>query len=148
MKTLILFFCLIALVSGCGAYRRHSSTEEEHSRSFLERDRVAFRLFSFQQDSSSRHWYFYSDSLFLYHPDSGLQAKSGWLWGQDILLQKTLHQHRLDSITLRTEAEEQRRVQQQDTRVGHHLVWYLVGLVLLVFGIFVLWQKKWVKRLL
>lgn len=40
------------------------------------------RQYTFRQDTISRLWYFWTDSAFRFHPDSGLFAQSGSLLGQ------------------------------------------------------------------
>lgn len=75
-RMLCLLFGLFALIS-CKIYenkKRDKQQETEVEWQHLEQHQRQYR---FQQDTLSRLWYFWTDSAFRFHADSGLFAQSG-----------------------------------------------------------------------
>ncbi|WP_233789207.1 hypothetical protein [Sphingobacterium sp. HMA12] len=97
------------------------------------------RQYTFRKDTLSRLWYFWTDSAFRFHPDSGLFAQSGSLLGQE--LQGSISTQSRD----RSETDEQGRLkaskQQRNSKklLSAEYLWPF-GFVLVLF---LLW--KWFR---
>ncbi|ULT23568.1 hypothetical protein KUH03_31020 [Sphingobacterium sp. E70] len=81
-RMLCLLFGLFALIS-CKIYgnkKRDKQQEKEVEWQHLEQHQRQYR---FQQDTLSRLWYFWTDSAFRFHADSGLFAQSGSVLWQE-----------------------------------------------------------------
>ncbi len=101
----------------------------------------AWRSFS-QRDSSKRYWSVVTDSIFYYHPDSGLWASGGWLYAEE----QTLHVHNgetairyRDSVLYSQELSEKSKKVVSTNRAP----WY-VYLAIIVVGVLVVggWWRK------
>ncbi|MNJ96966.1 hypothetical protein D3C87_147010 [compost metagenome] len=78
-----LLFCLLVIsvvvVTGCSVFRGKKQLEEKSSRTYSQYEQQNLQ-FHQQQDSLSSYWYFSTDSLMWFHPNSGLWAKGGQLF--------------------------------------------------------------------
>lgn len=74
-----LYTSTILLLASCHTYQE--KYRRERSRYIALDSSYDFRYGyqSNQRDTFGRRWYFYTDSSFRYHADSGLHARSGWL---------------------------------------------------------------------
>ncbi|MBL1410386.1 hypothetical protein [Sphingobacterium faecale] len=96
-----------------------------------------------QQDSTVRYWHFVSDSIFYFHPDTGLWALGGWLYAAEQSIHEKLLQSNIshrDSTALQAHAalKEQKVVRKKQ------LPWYVYLIVVLAvasLGIYYLWRK-------
>lgn len=85
-----------------------------------------------QQDSTKRYWHFASDSVFYFHPDSGLWAQGGRLYAQE---QSVQEKRLLSNINHRDSATSQQYSSktEQKTPRKQRLPWYIY--VIALFGI-------------
>jgi len=76
--------CLIAvyLLVGCGIYSKKSQLEQKMENSYKQHQDQHLLFHQTQKDSLSTYWYFWTDSLLSFRPDSGLNAKGGLLYVQ------------------------------------------------------------------
>lgn len=81
--------CAMMLLVSCKMFKETTNSEKHLA--------TQYALFTLGSDSAFRTWYFDTDSTFRYHPDSGLLAYSGRLWGQDVRTSQTIRQKSLDS---------------------------------------------------
>lgn len=79
---MIIFIGLIPLTS-CKIYENKKRDKREEFEVNWQNSEQRQRLYTFRQDTFSRLWYFWTDSAFRFHPDSGLIAQSGSLLGQE-----------------------------------------------------------------
>ncbi|WP_437918083.1 hypothetical protein [Sphingobacterium sp. LRF_L2] len=78
MKTITITLIIILLFS-CRTYKEKVQQESRSTTLTEESKTVQHRYQWLQQDSQNRQWYFWTDSTFTYHPDSGLRATSGFI---------------------------------------------------------------------
>lgn len=102
------------------------------------------RLYTFRQDTLSRLWYFWTDSAFRFHADSGLFAQSGTVFVQES------EGRRSKQLQQRTQKNQQGK--QVETRydkssnriIAHTYLWPLI----VVLVLFLLWRwnrfRRWV----
>ena len=70
------------LLTSCKLYRETKEHEQKATRN-IERYKERSILFQqTQRDSLRMFWHFWTDSLFSFHPDSGLQAQGGQIYVQ------------------------------------------------------------------
>lgn len=76
-----LLFCLLVIsvvvVTGCSVFRGKKQLEEKSSGTYSQYEQQNLQFHQQQQDSLSSYWYFSTDSLLWFHPDSGLWTKGG-----------------------------------------------------------------------
>lgn len=76
--------CLIPvfLLMGCGIYSKKSQLEQKSENSYKQYEEQGLIFHQTQKDSLSTYWYFWTDSLLSFRPDSGLRAQGGRLYVQ------------------------------------------------------------------
>jgi len=79
---LCLLFGLFALIS-CKIYENRKHDKREETARAWQHLELRQRLYTFRQDTLSRLWYFWTDSAFRFHADSGLFAQSGSVLWQE-----------------------------------------------------------------
>ena len=83
-RTHILSIYIVLLtMTSCKLYenkQRHKQEEAELEWQNLEQRQ---RLYTFRQDTLSRSWYFWTDTVFRFHADSGLTGQRGRLFMQE-----------------------------------------------------------------
>ncbi|WP_433902820.1 hypothetical protein [Sphingobacterium puteale] len=82
IKILCVSIGLLILIS-CKLYEHKKRDKREEVEIDWQHTELRQRLYTFRQDTLSRRWYFWTDSAFRFHPDSGLLAQSGILLGQE-----------------------------------------------------------------
>jgi hypothetical protein len=63
----------------CRSAKEINRVQSDHTTYTTEFDRVVQYQYMGFQDSSFKYWYFKTDTIFTYHPDSGLMALEGTL---------------------------------------------------------------------
>ncbi|MDM1295284.1 hypothetical protein HX021_13430 [Sphingobacterium sp. N143] len=105
--------CLIAvsLLLGCGIYSKKSQREQKSENSYKQYEEQRLLFHQKHMDSLSTYWYFWTDSLLSFRPDSGLSAHGGRMYVQqsrstlaegilDARQKNALEQGSLDSVTM------------------------------------------------
>lgn len=77
MNYRLIYIIILMCLSSCKLYQQKDKAELQSSRSGWQWNEFAQRWYILQRDSLSRSWYFWSDSSFRFHPDSGLAAEAG-----------------------------------------------------------------------
>ncbi|MDR2285219.1 MAG: hypothetical protein LBE37_18550 [Sphingobacterium sp.] len=96
------------------------------------------------QDSTKRYWHFASDSMFYFHPDSGLWAQGGWLYAEE-LSARTREQQSGISYRDSVGSQQHSSSTEQTTTRKKQLPWYIYVIVLLGIGsagFYYLWRKR------
>ncbi|WP_164111711.1 MULTISPECIES: hypothetical protein [Sphingobacterium] len=142
MKNTTLVTLLVLLTFSC----RTSKHRLEEQKAIKQVSRSEFQKWQYylQQDSNWRYWHFASDSIFYFHPDSGLWAKSGWLYAEEQWVHKSEQQSNVsnrDSAAIEqySSKTEQKRIRKQQ------LPWYIYVIALLgigSLGYFYFWRKR------
>lgn len=78
----MLYLALSSLLISCKSYHNKERTTDEETQIEWQHLRQRQRRYAFRQDTSSHLWYFWTDSAFRFHPDSGLFAQAGSLFVQ------------------------------------------------------------------
>jgi len=81
-RMLCLLIGLFALVS-CKLYENRKHDKREETARAWQHLELRQRRYTFRQDTLSRLWYFWTDSAFRFHADSGLSAQSGSVLWQE-----------------------------------------------------------------
>src|SRR5690606_36870631 len=97
---------IVLLACSCRSIQQRSSNMLHSDRTTYQDRITAGQLFR-QQDSSNRYWSFRTDTTFYFHPDSGLYAKGGKLWLQEIQQYGSFGQQIYDSLTYRGRENQQ-----------------------------------------
>ncbi|MDF2515302.1 MAG: hypothetical protein K0R59_598 [Sphingobacterium sp.] len=89
--------CLIAvwLLWGCGIYSKKYQREQRSQNSYRQYEGQRLLFHQKQMDSLSTYWYFWTDSLLSFRPDSGLRADGGQLYVQQF--RNTLAEEKLET---------------------------------------------------
>jgi hypothetical protein len=94
------------LVSGsCKIYESKYREEEQLTAMEWKKQEQARRWYTLQQDTLSRFWYFWTDSTFRFHPDSGLLAASG-----DLILQEAKKNSKVQAGDWAEKSEQGKRM--------------------------------------
>ncbi|WP_147420375.1 hypothetical protein [Sphingobacterium detergens] len=70
-------------LASCKIYENKKRDKREEFEMDWQHSEQRQRLYTFRQDTLSRLWYFWTDSAFRFHADSGLFAKAGNLIAQE-----------------------------------------------------------------
>jgi len=109
IKILCVSIGLLILIS-CKLYEHKKRDKREEVEIDWQHTELRQRLYTFRQDTLSRRWYFWTDSAFRFHPDSGLLAQSGILLGQE---SKRNIDKQMQDLTTKSKQGKQKEVKQQ-----------------------------------
>lgn len=119
-------YLILLLVSSCHTVRKKIERDEQ--------SRFQYAQTAFISDSAVRYWYFYSDSAFSYHPDSGLHTPSGRLLGWEVNVNHKLEQYTLDSASrLQHDETEVTRDKRRIWSLGYTVFIFLGAILVVVF---------------
>lgn len=142
-RSLLLSLLLLLSLTSCRLFQHRSQEGQEAASSFSQYRQQRNLLYSTQWDSLSRYWYFWTDSSFRFHPDSGLYGKAGVLLLQESSL-NGLGQQRQSVTTAGTVAQtKSSRKKETDSALGLGK-WGLILLVLAV--VYSLWKSRLFSR--
>jgi len=98
--------CLIAvsLLLGCGIYNKKFKLEQKSENSYKQYEEQRLLFHQKHMDSMSTYWYFWTDSLLSFRPDSGLKAHGGRLYVQQS--RNTLAEEKLDARQMKAQAKD------------------------------------------
>ena len=129
--------CFFVLAVLCGCKINKEKTEQQYFErqqaysNFQQRQLADFRI----MDSIGRYWTFSTDSLFYYHPDSGLRGSRGELSLWEDKLHKQSWTLAVDSNRVESTDQEQYRIWKQYYRKVKDSKWMMTVSTLLVLGI-------------
>lgn len=115
------------IYGSCSTLKERSASHQR----YITAGQAGSTLYQSHYDSAGRHWYFWSDSLFYYHPDSGLYAYRGALTARDTRVHQDVTIWSEDSS--RYDVEEKSR--SESKRKPPLSIWGIVGF-LFVLGMF------------
>ncbi len=136
--------CILSILIGlltltsCKIYENKQRDKQEEAELEWQNLEQRQRLYTFRQDTLSRSWYFWTDSTFRFHPDSGLFAQSGRLLGHESTGSRSRH---LQDLTRKNEQGKQletRHEKSRNTLLSTKYLWS-VGFVLILF---LLWRRS------
>jgi len=136
-RTYILSIYIVLLtMTSCKIYENRKRDKQEKAE--LEWQSLEQRqwLYTFRQDTLSRRWYFWTDSTFRFHPDSGLFAQSGSLLGQESTGSKSRYMQDFTRKNEQGKQQETRNEKSRNTVLSAKSLW-TVGFVLIPF---LLWR--------
>ena len=118
-----------------------------HVYSMLHRERESLQQFQWRQfyqwdDSLSRHWYFCTDSPFIYYPDSVLIGHSGYIWLDENRFRSSTQQLERDSSLYESNSHTEQ--QKEVKRNGRGMILALLLSLLLFVGV-CLYRKAWTR---
>lgn len=87
----ISIFVLIILLTLSCRISKHRLEEKRATQEVFRSESQEWQQY-LQQDSTVRYWYFGSDTVFYFHPDSGIWAQSGWLYAEEQSVHKSERQ--------------------------------------------------------
>jgi len=125
-------------MTSCKIYenkQRHKQEEAELEWQNLEQRQ---RLYTFRQDTLSSSWYFWTDTVFRFHADSGLFAQSGRLLGHESTGSTSRHMQDLTRKNEQGKQLETRHEKSRNTLLSTKYLW-TVGFVLILF---LLWRRS------
>lgn len=134
---LIILIGLISLTS-CKIYENKKRDKREEFEVNWQNSEQSQRLYNFRQDTLSRSWYFWTDSAFRFHPDSGLFAQSGSLLGQESTGSTSRHMQDFTRKNEQGKQKETRHEKSRNTVLSAKSLW-TVGFVLILF---LLWRRS------
>lgn len=104
---------LFALLISCKLYENRKHDKQEETARAWQHLELRQRLYRFRQDTLSRIWYFWTDSAFRFHADSGLFAQSGTVIVQE---SKGRISKQLQELTQKNEQEKQQETRYEKIR--------------------------------
>jgi len=133
------FLMIFPLLYSCKLYQseRKEALREEQTQSNYKQQLDIW--YSGQRDSQSRYWYFWTDSSFRFHPDSGLVGRNGQL---AMLESNAITSESMEISTNSSNSHTQRL---HDTSTEKRNVWaalnlWLIGIVFVSLAI--LWKFR------
>lgn len=125
------------LLGSCKIYERKHREEKQRTAMEWQKWEQAQRFYTLQQDSLSRFWYFWTDSAFRFHADSGLLAGSGNLLLKESRSNSSTHEQNWIEKSEQGKRNDSRQETNNRSMLSLEYLW-IVGLVL---AILFLW--KW-----
>jgi hypothetical protein len=128
------YICIILLCLGCRTVREQQEIQNQTASANMQWQLQEQHQGIRYLDSQGRHWSFWSDSLFYFHPDSGLSAYSGTMQYRDVYQRNwdwQVQHLTKDSVTESNERTSVYSWIKTDTRtkfrIGIILVLFVVG---------------------
>ncbi|WP_437918769.1 hypothetical protein [Sphingobacterium sp. LRF_L2] len=141
MKTITITLIILLLLS-CRTYKEKVQ-QESRSNALTEESKTVQHTYQWmQKDSLNRRWFFWTDTSFTYHPDSGLRAASGHLWMEESVtrssdLQETVAE---SEKLLKQEEDYESFLSSKTVRIRSWYLYIGIGLLLIVICT-MLWRK-------
>lgn len=108
-RILFILIWLLTLIS-CKLYENKKRDKREKTEMEWQHEEQRQRQYSLRKDTLSHLWYFWTDSAFRFHPDSGLFAQSGILLGQE---SKGSIDKQIQDLTTKNKQGKQKETKQQ-----------------------------------
>ena len=123
---------LSSLLMSCKLYENKKLDKREETEMQWHNLEQRQRLYTFRQDTLSRQWYFWTDSAFRFHADSGLFAKAGGLIAQESEISMRKH---MQDMAEKNELGKQKDTQQERsiTKMLSTKYFWLLGFALVLF---------------
>ena len=142
-RSLVLSLLLLLSLTSCRLFQHRSQEGQEAASSFSQYRQQRNLLYNTQWDSLSRYWYFWTDSSFRFHPDSGLYGKAGTLLLQESSVNSQGQQRQSVTTAEAVAQTKASRKKEADSTWGLGK-WGLILLVLAV--VYVLWKSRLLSR--
>ena len=142
-RSLVLSLLLLLSLTSCRLFQHRSQEGQEVASSFNQYRQQRNLLYNTQWDSLSRYWYFWTDSSFRFHPDSGLYGKAGTLLLQESSVNSQGQQRQSVTTAEAVAQTKASRKKEADSTWGLGK-WGLILLVLAV--VYVLWKSRLLSR--
>jgi len=129
-RTHILSIYIVLLtMTSCKIYENRKRDKQEEAELEWQSLEQRQQLYTFRQDTLSRSWYFWTDSTFRFHPDSGLFAQSGRLLGHESTGSRSRH---LQNLTRKNEQGKQKETERERSSKKQPFIakFWFVGVVL------------------
>ncbi|WP_454879789.1 hypothetical protein [Sphingobacterium detergens] len=138
LKYAWMIMAALYVLGSCKLYQQKNKEELQSSGMFVQKKELAQGWYSLQRDSFSRSWYFWTDSSFRFHPDSGLAGGAGAL-----LVKESRGNNRglEQRINRTTELSEQQKDRLKKTKNSYSAVDYL-WIILFVLAMLVFLMRK------
>lgn len=120
---------VLLTMTSCKIYENKQRHKQEEAESEWQNLEQRQRLYTFRQDTLSRSWYFWTDTAFRFHADSGLFAQSGRLLGHESTGSTSRH---LQDLTRKNEQGKQKETERERSSKKQPFAakFWLVGVVL------------------
>ncbi|MGB3103749.1 hypothetical protein [Sphingobacterium siyangense] len=139
-----LLFCLLVIsvvvVTGCSVFRGKKQLEEKSSGTYSQYEQQNLQ-FHQQQDSLSSYWYFSTDSLLWFHPESGLWAKGGRFFANQSNIKRWKQNLQWRQANSGAASVSDSRVKRENKVVSAEF--FAIGVVMLaVLGYWIWWRWR------
>ncbi|MBL1411238.1 hypothetical protein [Sphingobacterium faecale] len=132
---------VISTFSNCRTVKEKTSLQESMIQHQYTGTQSRQATYSHQWDSTGRRWFFSTDSVFYYHPDSGLYAKQGILSIRENNLNVQMQHAVVDSTRIETTTEETLSLWKTYYRKVKDSRWTLIIAGVLLLGGVYCWLK-------
>ena len=127
MKTTITIIILILSAASCRPQRSAMlQTAQQSQQQFQQRQLYLWN------DSLSRQWSFYTDSPFVYYPDSALVAINGYIWFDENQFRSSIRQLDQDSSLYESNSHTEQQKEIKGSGREYVVVLWIVLLLLMV----------------
>ncbi|WP_139351129.1 hypothetical protein [Sphingobacterium sp. CZ-UAM] len=135
---------VLLTISSCKIYENKKRDRQKVAELQWQNLEQRQRLYTFRQDTLSRSWYFWTDTVFRFHADSGLFAQSGRLLGHQSTGSTSRHMQNLTRKNEQGKLKETERERSSKKQPFATKLW-LVGVVLVLLF---LWRWSRTRRFL
>jgi hypothetical protein len=134
----LIYTIILMCLSSCKLYQQNDKAELQSSRSDWQWNEFAQQWYTLQRDSLSRSWYFWSDSSFSFHPDSGLAAEAGALWMQESKTRANTQHQKMVTATKSSIQNGYHIKQTKSSSLNANYWWFVL---LLLIPLILQWNK-------
>lgn len=135
----LLFALSMTVVNACKVYQNRSRDEQQSFRADRLHLQHRQRQQEWQRDSVSRYWLFWSDSLFRFHPETGLSGTAGTVLMQESR-QSTQMLNKIVDSRQELEAQSTQKSKREKSNWERLTTLWGAGLILLL--IFIGWHYR------
>lgn len=138
MNYRLIYIIELMCLSSCKLYQQNDKAELQSSHSEWQWNEFAQRWYMLQRDSLFRSWYFWSDSSFRFHPDSGLAAEKGVLWMQESKTRASTQHQNMTDVTKGLAQNSHHIKQTKSSSLNANYWWFAL---LLLIPLILHWNK-------
>lgn len=138
-------FCLLVIsvtvVFSCSVFQGKKQLEEKSTKIYSQYEQQNLQFHRKQQDSLSSYWYFSTDSAFWFHPDSGIWAKRGKIFANQLNIKRAEENWQLRQANSEAASVSDSRVKREN-KVLSTDIFAIGGVMLAVLGYWIWWRRR------
>lgn len=146
LKYVWMIIAALYVLGSCGLYRQKKSDKLQSSTKDWQNTVLTQHWYSLQRDSLSRSWYFWTDSSFRFHPDSGFNAFGGLLFVQESKTSNDLKNAASVEVSHRETQTTQKSITEKRKTITAMDLWIIISITI---ALLLIWKfRKFFKTFL